>query len=124
MSSPLSVLETPYPCLGSSHALPHSYIYPTGSQFLTTCGGAQKLLVMWNCQLLFFLTLSIHSCISFRITDITDKHWQALESNMVEDEPEIVSDKKKRYDGQASTFGKIGNESSILAAKLNCLSRV
>ena len=54
------------------------------------------------------LILCTHSCLTFRITDIKDKHWQALESNMVEEEPDIVSDKKKRY-GETSTLNKIGN---------------
>ena len=62
---------------------------------------------MRKCQFIFYLTVCIHSSVAFRITDINDKHWQALESNMVEEGPDIASDKKKRY-GEPSTLSKIG----------------
>ena len=66
---------------------------------------------MLSYEVLLFFTLCTISCTSFRINDINDHHWQAIESNMVEEEdvghghghPEV---KNKRFDYQSQKLGK------------------
>ena len=66
---------------------------------------------MLSYEVLLVFTLCTISCFSFRITDINDHHWQAIESNMVEEEdvghghsdPEV---KNKRFDYESQKLGK------------------
>ena len=60
---------------------------------------------------LFLYSVFVFPCLSFRITDINDHHWQALETNMLEDEDldqmiEQHEDKSKRYDYESQKLGK------------------
>ena len=77
-------------------------------------------------KVLLFLILGAYSCTSFRITDINDHHWQALESNMVEEEdvghghgdPQ-VKNKRFDYDSQKLSKDQIGKNRHSFACRLD-----
>ena len=65
---------------------------------------------MWKGPLILICLLySAKLSLSFRITDLRDDEWPAMESNMIEDLPE----KHKRFDGKEphmnrGEIGKLG----------------
>ena len=65
---------------------------------------------MWKGPLILICLLySAKLSLTFRITDLRDDEWPAMESNMIEDLPE----KHKRFDGQEphmsrAEIGKLG----------------
>ena len=65
---------------------------------------------MWRGPLILICLLySAKLTLTFRITDLRDDEWPAMESNMIEDLPE----KHKRFDNQESQLnraeiGKLG----------------